>query len=57
MAEPIDQWSRMGDILSWQFLSDSEKQALREEMRDAAAGMDDLLQREQEGEWPSRQPS
>lgn len=42
---------------SWQFLSDSEKQTLKEEMREAAARMDDLLQKaDNKNEWPSRQP-
>jgi len=41
----------------WQFLSDSEKRALRLEMREAAARMDDLLQKaDNKNEWPSRQP-
>lgn len=35
------------ELHSWQFLSQAEKQALREEMRDAAAGMDNLLQRKE----------
>ncbi len=30
---------------SWQFLSDAEKQSLKDEMHEVAARMDDLLQK------------
>jgi|1_EtaG_2_1085319.scaffolds.fasta_scaffold03469_8 hypothetical protein len=41
----------------WRFLSEAEKQSLKDDMREAAARMDDLLQKaDKKGEWPSRQP-
>jgi hypothetical protein len=33
------------DLYSWQLLSNAEKQSLKDEMREAAARMDDLFQR------------
>lgn len=33
------------DLYSWQILSNAEKQSLKDEMREAAARMDDLFQK------------